>query len=503
MFHSMTRHGLYAATISLTCLAPAASQAATAKNVLLFIADGASWGTWDLASYYEHGKKGQQPYDAFSVKLGMTTLPAGDKTYAADPAWSTNPGTGTSPSGLGTPDKSYANYFDSYEYLRQGYTDSAAAATALASGEKTINGRINIGTEGQELNFISRDMKAAGKAVGVLSSVPFSHATPAGFGANNISRNNYLEIAEQMINEGTIDVLMGGGNPLYDENGQPRDEASFNRISETDWNALNGAAAPMTLIQDKADFEAIAAGTTTLAGRVIGLPKVGDTLQQGRTDAKAADTGTPSGLAYNSEVPTLETMTRAALNLLDDDEDGLFLMVEGGAVDWAAHANQTDRIIEEMMDFNHAVAAGINWVETNSSWDETLMIVLTDHGNSMPMAIDSDVDAFSPITNAGAGVVPDVRWHFDSHTVENTLMWAHGANAGMLRDFVIGNDPALNVRLGHNNGDYFENQSIAAFMAKAADLGTVAAVPVPGGIWLLGPALLGLIGWRRHARHVA
>lgn len=128
-------------------------------------------------------------------------------------------------------------------------------------------------------------------------------------------------------------------------------------------------------------------------------------------------------MAYIDGVPTLETMTKGALKQLEDNEDGLFLMVEGGAVDWAAHANATGAIIEEQIDFNHAVAAGVDWVETESSWDETLMIVLTDHGNGMPMGPNSDEIAFQMIENNGAGVLPGVMWHSGDHTTENTLLW--------------------------------------------------------------------------------
>ncbi len=70
-------------------------------------------------------------------------------------------------------------------------------------------------------------------------------------------------------------------------------------------------------------------------------------------------------------VPTLEEMTRAALNIVDNDPDGFVLMVEGGAVDWAAHANHSGRVIEEEIDFNHSVEAVVEWVEKNSNWGET------------------------------------------------------------------------------------------------------------------------------------
>ena len=87
----------------------------------------------------------------------------------------------------------------------------------------------------------------------------------------------------------------------------------------------------------------------------------------------------PFVVPYTSSVPDLATMTRGALNVLDDDPDGLFLMVEGGAVDHAAHVGQSGRLIEEELAFDDAVDAVVAWVEARSSWSETLVIVTGDH----------------------------------------------------------------------------------------------------------------------------
>jgi alkaline phosphatase len=122
-------------------------------------------------------------------------------------------------------------------------------------------------------------------------------------------------------------------------------------------------------------------------------------------------------------------MTRGALNVLERDEDGFFLMVEGGAVDWAAHANNLPRIIEEQIDFNRAVEAAVRWVETESSWDETLVIVTSDHGNGLLLGPQSGEVPFQPIVNQGTGQLPLARWHTDNHTNELVRLYAHGAGA--------------------------------------------------------------------------
>lgn len=506
----LKRRLLRAAGITPLCvalllpLAPSAVAApAPVENVILMISDGASWGTWDLASYWEYGALGQQPYDSFPVKLGMTTYPLN---------------TSRSPTNTGTPQISYdpaqawddtptgnANFFAGYEYIKQDYTDSAAAGTALATGVKTYNSAIDVDDFGQPVEFISEIAKDLGKAVGVVSSVPVTHATPATFGAQNINRNNYGEIGRQMVGpDSVLDLLMGGGNPLYDSNGVLRATPRYANetgpgggyIAESTWSALDDGSAGWQLIQDKVEFDALAAGTLTLTGQpLVGLPMVHDTLQHNRTEAvQGTDTGNPSGVAYNPNVPTLATMTHGALNYLGQDPDGLFLMVEGGAVDWAAHANNTGRIIEEQMDFNAAVSVVMDWVDDNSNWSDSLLIVLTDHGNAMPMGPDSDTIAFQPIENRGQGVLPGVRWHYGTHTNENTLFYAIGAGSALFTERLAGNDPYLTSDLGFNNGDYIDNATVFGVMRDA-----MVPVPVPGSLLLLGLCLPLLALRRRRA----
>ena len=120
-------------------------------------------------------------------------------------------------------------------------------------------------------------------------------------------------------------------------------------------------------------------------------------------------------------------------------------------MDWMAHANNTGRIIEEQIDFNHAVQAAVDWVEAHSNWRETLIVVATDHGNGLPLGPESDRVPFQPVQNRGAGVLPGVLWHHGNHTRENTLLWAHGAGAQTLYAEVQAVDPALAQRMGHGS----------------------------------------------------
>lgn len=159
-------------------LLPTLACAGPAKNVILMIADGASWGTWDLASHWEYGERGRQPYDGFPVKLGMTSFPL---NTAEGPTGDNDTQVGYDPKRAWDARPAVDGPFQGYRYLKRAFTDSAAAATALATGIKTYNSAINYDNRGRPLRLITQIAASRGKATGVVTSVPFTHATPAAF----------------------------------------------------------------------------------------------------------------------------------------------------------------------------------------------------------------------------------------------------------------------------------------------------------------------------------
>jgi len=260
---------------------------------------------------------------------------------------------------------------------------------------------------------------------------------------------------------------------------------------------LTGPGARFTFFDDLATFRGLADGSVRFDRPIFGLAQVRSTLQYDRSRTSdpaniSVATGNASGVPFNTNVPTLVEMTMGAINHLSRDPDGFFVMIEGGAVDWAAHANATARLIEEQVDFDRAVAWAISWVEAFSSWDETLMIVLTDHGNGMPMGPNSDTIAFQPIEGRGVGVLPGVRWHSGSHTNENTLFFAKGWGAERFYDYVVGFDPGLITYLAHGDGRYIDNTAVFAVMREM-----IVPEPASAAVLLAGLAGLGLAARRR------
>ena len=466
---------------------PPAPTVKVAKNVILMINDGASWGAWEMAANWDKGVKANdlEAYKALPVHLGMTTYPlntsksptkdmAPKVSYDAAKAWDPT---------LGTPwtDK-YQAAILGYQYLLSNYTDSAAAGSAIASGQKTYNNAINYDNMGNPMEFITQVAKKAGKATGVVTSVQFSHATPATFAAQNISRSDLPAIARTMLTAGDVDLIMGTGHPDFDGNGTDLTKLTaeqcatnsacqnrYDTLAQAEWLALksgqlkpSGAAATWTLLEDKGSFDLLANNNLDVKGPLMGLPKVRWTLQQGRSlDVLGADPSQPSGIKMIGSVPDLATMSKGALNYLGKDPDGFFVMIEGGATDWAAHANQTGQLIEEGSDFNRSVAAVEAWVEKNSNWDETLLIVTTDHGNALPLDTTSDTVAFAPVKNAGAGNLPTLRYWTGNHTNEVVRLWAKGAGSDKYTSYLKGKDAKFAEVVGHNSdGSYIDNTDV-------------------------------------------
>jgi len=419
-----------------------------AKNIIVMISDGCGYNHVDAASLYEYGRTGVQAYEGFPIKLGISTYAAG-QSYVPDLTWRR------------------------FKYVSEevGSTDSAAAATAMSTGVKTYKGAIGVDPNKLPLEHIIEMAEERGKATGLVTSVQLSHATPAGFVAHNESRDNYEQIAKEMIYKSRLEVIMGCGHPGYDDDGvamaKPKE---YKYVGGKDtWEDLSdgcvlgsdadgdGAADEWTVIQKRDDFRALMVGPAPK--RVIAVPRTHTTLQQKRGgDTKAK----PFAVPYNGDVPSLAEMTRAALNVLDDDPDGFFLMVEGGAVDWAGHKNQSGRLIEEQIDFNRAVEAVLLWIALNSSWRETLVIVTSDHETGYltgpKSGASSDGPVWNPLANRGVGKTPEMEWHSTGHTNSLVPFYAKGAGARLFRRRAQNCDPV--------RGCYLNNTCIAGVVFR-------------------------------------
>ncbi|WP_394549419.1 hypothetical protein [Pantoea sp. SGAir0183] len=119
------------------------------------------------------------------------------------------------------------------------------------------------------------------------------------------------------------------------------------------------------------------------------------------------------------------------------------------------------RLIEESADFNNAVASVIEWVEKNSNWNETLLIVTTDHDNGMPMGPDAQNIPFQAVINKGKGMMPGISFRpTGNHSNALVPLWAKGVGADAFAERVRGNDAGYAKHVGYNQGDYIDNTDV-------------------------------------------
>ncbi len=420
-----------------------AAEGSGPKNVILMVGDGMGFAQVESAGLYHHGKPDGQPYWQFQP-LAATTYSESGKGYDPEAA---------------------AKDFD---YVRKDPTDSAAAATTLSTGVKTLNKRIGQDADGKPLRHLYQDAEAMGKSTGVLSTVYLSHATPAAFTTFAKSRNDVEALAYDMITNSSLDLLIGAGHPWFDDDSKQvgglgdnpyKTDGSYDRIGgEALWRSIqegkaggdadgDGKADPWRLIDELAGFEALAKGDGD-AGRVLGVLPVASTLQANRDGDKKAG---PYEVAATPNLPGMALLVEGALNTLSKDPEGFFLMAEGGAIDWAGHSNAFGRLIEEQHDFDLAVEAVVAWVEKNSSWEDTLLIITADHETGYLCGPDSDPEV-NPLEGHGKGATPGFQWNTGSHTNQVVPVFAKGQGAEKLLDAVKGTDA--------RRGPYIDNADI-------------------------------------------
>jgi alkaline phosphatase len=227
-------------------------------------------------------------------------------------------------------------------------TDSAAAGTALATGVKTNNGMLGVRPDGTPVETILEQCKKAGKAVGLATKTGITHATPAAFAVHVSSRGEEDEIAVQEL-AAHVDLMLGGGKRAFlpESMGGGREDGR---------NLLQEA--------QQAGYTVATGGAQLAAARSLPLLGLFAESELGYTIDR------PKG------EPTLAEMTAKALELLSEGEQGFFLMVEGGEIDFGAHANDLATMIYELLAFDQAVRVAKDFAAAHP---DTLVIVTADH----------------------------------------------------------------------------------------------------------------------------
>ncbi len=302
--------------------------------------------------------------------------------------------------------------------VRHAYTDSSSSAASMTAGIKTYNNGVNVDPAGHPVRTIAHLAQDRGYAVGAVSSVPISHATPAAAYAHNVHRDDYQDLTRDMIGLKSIshpdeplpglDVLIGGGfgdvrkldsNVEEGKDGPPGSNFMPGNAYLTDADrhsvdVRNGGKYVVSTrtagVSGCENLTAAAHSAANLGQRLLGFYGVG--RYSGHLPFSTADGDFRPTIGRKSkaedyeaadliENPNVSDMTSAAMTVLAKNPKGFWLMVEPGDVDWANHDNNLDNSIGAVLDGEKAVRTITDWVELRSNWNESLLIVTADHGH--------------------------------------------------------------------------------------------------------------------------
>lgn len=411
-----------------------AAVAAGRRYVFLVVFDGMDWQTTQAAAVFNQGKvtytsgRGSgtrfQSYTAGGTsQFGfMVTSPHNDGTKTnVDTQKVDNPG-GTVRGGYCAaaggqfpwtmaPDMGYLIGKPADGTPKHAYTDSASSATSMTAGIKTYNNAINVDPAGQPVSTVFHEAQEAGFRVGVVSSVPVSHATPACAYAHNVTRKDYQDISRDMLGLPSIahpvqalpglDVVIGGGFGTRKETSTTQGanyESGNLYLADSDLakvDVANGGryVTDVSVAGENAGrrLRRAAKRAAKDGKRLLGFYGIGRynghlPFQTANGDYKPV-AGRGKAESYSQAEldanPSIRQMTQAAITVLSADKQapGFLLMVEAGDVDWANHDNNIDNSIGALNSGDQAVRSIIKWVEANSNWEESLMIVTADHGH--------------------------------------------------------------------------------------------------------------------------
>jgi alkaline phosphatase len=375
-----------------TSHSPAKGKPSAAKNVIFINGDGMGPAAREAARLHLAGLDGQLTMDRLPASGQLTTTPHDPKAIV---------------------------------------TDSAAAATAWATGQKTYNGAISVDTAGKPLRTLGVDAKAAGKATGLVTTAQVTDASPAAFFSNTADRGKQDEIARQYLEVSKPDVILGGGEDWWlpagtigafpDKPAEDPSEASRG----TKGNLIDQAKHSGYSYVTSAD-----ALKNAPSGKLLGLFSNEEMFQQ-RAEGQ--------GDVY-SPVVDLATMTSKALNTLDKNKKGFFLMVEEEGIDEFAHSNNATRVLQSMQQLEKAIAIARAYQSTHP---DTLLVVTGDHEtggltveeNDANDESGSDISAEDgPFTIQGSDRTFTIDWTTSGHTSVDVPVTA----AGPLSDRLTG-----------------------------------------------------------------
>jgi alkaline phosphatase len=253
--------------------------------------------------------------------------------------------------------------------------DSASSASQLSTGVPSPSEAVGLDAKGNTVETVLELAKKSGKATGLISDTRITHATPAAFAAHKAHRSLENSIAEEML-ANNVDVMLSGGLRHW----IPK---STNTKGEL-YNELKERTAGNVKIKSKRKDEKNLLVEAEKAGYTVALTRAEfEASQDNKLLGLFAYSGMADGIKHtltkdsaDRTQPTLKEMTAKALDILSQDPDGFFLMIEGGRIDWAGHDNDVATMLHEMLKFDETINYVYEWVKDRN---DTLVVITADH----------------------------------------------------------------------------------------------------------------------------
>lgn len=299
-------------------------------------------------------------------------------------------------------------------------TDSSAGSSAWGGGIRVNNGVLNVGPKGELHIPILQKFKNSGKKVGCVTSVPITHATPAGFCVNSDSRNNQAEIAEKYLTL-ELDVLLGGGKKYFSATSRKDKVDLLRSFQQKGYHIVETRTAMLDNLKEQ---------------KLLGVFE---------EDALPYALDRESSGPLKEKTPTLAEMTKIAIQQLNKGKNGFVMQVEGGKVDWGAHANDIGAVLFDQLAFDEAVGVAIDFAKADKN---TLVIITTDHGNANPGIIygkeaNTNFDSISKYRYTNEWILNSINESTSVQGVKDIIEYGNG--------FAVSDEEAKLI-LGYYNG---------------------------------------------------
>jgi len=402
------------------------SQGAEPKNVILVIGDGMGPQAVGVAIYYNLFMNG--PGNSLNLEKLMA---AGNTGYCL-----------------------------TYQYGTM-VTDSASAATALASGVKTRDAIIGKDHNGRPMKSLVDIANSLGKATGVISTTRLTHATPAAFYAHSVHRDRENEIASQLVERGDLTIAFSGGARHFIPQGtKVEDHPDLKSISKAaGWGSsvrkdtqdliLSAKNKGYSIVANEKELLALDSGKT---GKALGLFSTSDF-----PSAIDRQPRHPTG------VPTLPQLTAKGLEIMEKNPKGFFLMVEGGQVDYVEHGNDVASVLHEMLELDQAIGVAKAFAEKNP---DTLVVVTADHDTG-GLAIAYSSHQPPPALKLPSGETWQTKYNFGERGVFEKMAKQKKSFLKMALDSK-GNPAAFKKEVEENSVFTITEEQAAALLAKDA-----------------------------------